>query len=156
MRTLDLVVTASTKAESLGGLPALLDRYPIRRAVMAGEAARHSAYREWTEGLASRSIPVLSAEVGQQFDLGQGAMLTIVDVQNEGAALRLDYGRASFLMPIKAATAEAASPATVLFAPDHGGAESITAEFVAAVNPRAVVIAVGAGNLSGDPQAETL
>jgi competence protein ComEC len=156
MRTLDLVVAASTKAESLGGLPALLDRYTIRRAVMAGQAARHSAYREWTEGLASRSIPALSAEVGQQFDLGEGAMLIVVDVQDEGAALRLDYGRASFLMPIKAATTEAASPATVLFAPDHGGAESITANFVAAVNARAIVVSVGAGNPSGDPQPDTL
>jgi len=156
MRTLDLVVAASTKIDSLGGLPALLDRYTIRRVVMADEAARHSAYREWTEGLASRSIPTMTAEVGQQFDLGEGAMLTVTDVRDEGATLRLDYGGASFLLPIKVATAEAASPATVLFAPDHGGAESLTAEIVTAINPRAIVVSVGAGNPAGDPQSETL
>lgn len=156
MRTLDLVVTASSTPDSLGGLPALLDRYTLSRVVMAGNAARHNAYREWTAGLASRSIPMTTAEVGQRFDLGNGALLTVVEVQDEGATLRLDYGSASFLLPIKVVTSKAASPATVLLAPDHGGAGSISTEFMATVNPRAVVIAVGAGNPSGDPQAETL
>ncbi len=41
-------------------------------------------------------------------------------------------------------------------APAHGGENSISATFVSAANPYAVVIAVGAANPAGDPQAETL
>jgi competence protein ComEC len=131
---------------------------------MAGEAQRGSAYREWTEGLSSRGIAAITAESGQRFDLGDGAMLSIVAVQESGATLRLDYGEATFLFAVgldaKTATELANSgsitPATVLLAPDHGGKNSISALFLDPAQPQAVVIAVGAGNAEGDPQVETL
>ena len=163
-RTLDLVVAASPTPASLGGLPGLFERYTLTQVVMAGEAGRNSAYREWAEGLASRSIPTIQAEAGQQFDLGDGALLTVIEVREEGALLRLDYGNASFLFAValdaktatQIATSVAVAPATVLLAPQHGGVNSISTLFLDAVNPQAVVIAVGAGNPAGDPQAETL
>ncbi len=163
-RTLDVVVAASPTPASLGGLPGLFDRYALTQVVMAGEAGRGSAYREWAEGLASRSIPTMQAEAGQQFDLGEGALLTVIEVREEGALLRLDYGNASFLFAValdaktatQIATSVAVAPATVLLAPRHGGVNSISTLFLDAVNPQAVVIAVGAGNPAGDPQAETL
>ena len=163
-RTLDLVVAASPAPASLGGLPGLFDRYTLAQVVMAGEAGRNSAYREWTEGLASRSIPTMQAVAGQRFDLGDGALLTVIEAREEGALLRLDYGNASFLFAValdaktatQLATSGAVPPATVLLAPRHGGVNSISTLFLDAVNPLAVVIAVGAGNPAGDPQAETL
>jgi competence protein ComEC len=163
-RTLDLVVAASPTPASLGGLPGLFDRYTLRQVAMASEAGRNSAYREWMEGLASRSIPTAQVEAGQQFDLGDGATLKVIDVRDEGALLRLEYGNASFLFAVgldaktatQIATSEAVAPATVLLAPQHGGVNSISTIFLDAVNPQAVVVAVGAGNPAGDPQAETL
>ncbi len=163
-RRIDLVIAASPATKSAGGLPGLFDRYTMGRVVTAGEAARTSAYREWMEGLASRSISTLSAEAGQRFDLGNGAVLTTVAVSEKGATLRLDYGSASFLFPVgleaKGATELAVSgeiaPAMILLAPDGGGENSISALFVDAANPRGVVIAVGAGNPAGHPREETL
>ncbi len=163
-RTLDLVVAASPTLASLGGLPGLFDRYTITQAVMAGEPGRNSTYREWAEGLASRSIPTMQAEASQQFDLGDGALLTVIEVRDEGALLRLEYGKASFLFAVgldaktatQIATSEAVAPAIVLLAPRHGGVNSISTLFLDAVNPQAIVVAVGAGNSAGDPQAETL
>ena len=163
-RTLDLVVAASPAPASLGGLPGLFDRYTLAQVVMAGEAGRNPAYREWTEGLASRSIATTQAVAGQQFDLGDGALLTVIEAREEGALLRLDYGNASFLFAVgldaktatQLATSGAAAPATVLLAPRHGGVNSISTLFLDAVNPLAVVVAAGAGNPAGDPQAETL
>jgi|CXWL01.1.fsa_nt_gi competence protein ComEC len=78
--------------------------------------------------------------------------------------LRLEYGKAAFLFVVgldaktatEIATLETVAPATVLLAPRHGGVNSISTLFLDAVNPQAVVIAVGAGNPAGDPQAETL
>lgn len=163
-RQIDLVIAASPATKSLGGLPGLFDRYTMDRVVIAGKAARTAAYREWTEGLASRSISTLNAETGQRFDLGNGAVLAIIAVSEKGATLRLDYGSASFLFPVgleaKGATELAVSgeiaPATILFAPDGGGENSISALFVDAANPTGVVIAVGAGNPAGNPREETL
>src|SRR5574337_196912 len=162
-RTLDPVVAASPDSDSLGGLPGLFARYTILQTVNAGQAQRTSAYREWAEGLSSRDIPTMQAQVGQRFDLG-GAVLSILAVSDDGATLRLDYGQAAFLFPIslnaKAATDLAlgrqVAPATVVLVPRHGGKDSISARFLDAAQPAAVVIAVGAGNPQGDPQAQTL
>lgn len=163
-RTLDLVVAASPYPDSIGGLPGLFDRYEIGQVVMAGEARRNSTYREWAEGVSARGVAAIPAVSGQQFELGEGAVLSVVAVRDSGATLRLDYGDASFLFAIgldaKAATELAVSdlvtPAAVLLAPDHGGKNSISALFLDAAQPQAVVIAVGAGNPEGDPHAETL
>lgn len=160
-RTLDLVFAASPQPDRLGGLPGLFGRYTILQAVSAGEAGRSSAYREWADGLSSRGIAPLAAENGQRFDLGSGAILSVIDVRDEGATLRLDYGQAAFLFPIgldaKAATELAASgliaPAAVLLAPDHGNANSMSMLFLDAAQPRAIVIAIGAGN---SPKAQTM
>ncbi len=163
-RTLDLVIAASPKPDSLGGLPGLLSRYEIKQAVMAGAPQRSSTYREWAEGIASRNIPVASAAAGQHFDLGAGAELVVVEVSSEGATLRLEYGNASFLFPLdlnaKTATGLTSSgqvtPATVLLAPAQGGKDSLSALFLDAAQPAAIVIPVGAGNAEGDPQPQML
>ncbi len=163
-RQIDLVIAASSAPKSLSGLPGLFDRYAMDRVVMAGEAARTAAYREWMAGLESRSIPTIHAEARQTFDLGGGATLTIIAVSETGATLRLDYGNVSFLFPVgleaKTATELAVSgeiaAATILLAPDGGGENSISALFVDEANPRGVVIAVGAGNPAGNPRPGTL
>jgi beta-lactamase superfamily II metal-dependent hydrolase len=162
--TLDLVVTASPAFDSLGGLPGLFDRYTIGQVLLAGDPARTAAYREWVEGVAGRSIPMLTAETGQAVDLGNGITLTVVAPLPTGAILRLEDGNSSFLFPValdavtanELATARQIAPATVLLAPSHAGKDSVSASFVAAANPYAVVVSVGAGNANADPQSDTL
>lgn len=163
-RTLDLVVAASPEVDSVGGLPGLLSRYEIQQVVMAGDPGRTSTYREWAEGVSSRNIPVLAANVGQQFDLGGGAALRVEAVGAKGASLRLEYGNASFLLPggldaalaTQLATTGLIRPTTVVLVPQHGGENSISARFLDTARPSAVIIAVGADNPDGDPQPQTL
>ncbi len=163
-RTLDLVVAASPEVDSVGGLPGLLSRYEIQQVVMAGDPGRTSIYREWAEGVSSRNIPVLAADVGQQFDLGEGAALRVEAVGAKGASLRLEYGNASFLLPVgldaafatQLATTGLIRPTTVVLVPQHGGENSISAKLLDTARPSAVIIAVGAGNPDGDPQPQTL
>ena len=158
-RTLDLVVVASTTPQSLGGLPGLFDRFEIGQVVASGGEGRGSAYREWAAGLATRNISPQIATAGMQFDLGQGVTLSIVTVTETGSLVRVAYGRASFLFPIgldaKTATELAISgqvaPATVLLS--RGEAESLSALFMDAAQPSAVVIAIGDGR---QPDAQLL
>lgn len=76
-REIDLMIAASSASDSIGGLPGLFDRYTIHQVIMAGEPAHTSAYREWREGLSSRSNPITNTEAGQRFDLGNGAALPL-------------------------------------------------------------------------------
>ncbi|MBM4425255.1 MAG: DUF4131 domain-containing protein, partial [Chloroflexi bacterium] len=163
-RRLDLVIAASPETDSLSGLPGLLGRYDIGQVVMAGEPQTNSAYREWVGGLSSHAISVTAAEPGLQVDLGDGAVLSVVANSRRGAVFRLDYRNASFLIPAgmdavvatELATSGSILPATVLLAPRHGGEKSISALFMDAVQPSAIVIAVEAGNAAGDPHPATL
>jgi len=158
-RQIDLVISASPANESVTGLTALLDRYTVSQVIMAGDAARSNAYREWADKVSQKNIPTLPAQVGQRFDLGDGATLSIIAVNPKGATLRLDYKNASFLFPVGAINAlplTKRTPATVLLAPDNGAADSLNVNLVNAINPYTVVISVGAGNASGDPQPAIL
>jgi beta-lactamase superfamily II metal-dependent hydrolase len=99
-----------------------------------------------------------------RFDLGEGAVLSILAVNETGAVIRLDYGRAGFLFPIgldargatELALRRQVRPAAVVMVPHSGGKDSISALFLDAAGPSAVVIPVCAGNPEGDPQAGTL
>lgn len=158
-RQIDLVISASPANESVTGLTALLDRYTVNQVIMAGDASRSNAYREWADKVSQKNIPTLPAQVGQRFDLGDGATLSIIAMNPKGATLRLDYKNASFLFPVGAINAlplAKRTPATVLLAPDNAAADSLNANLVNAINPYTVVISVGAGNASGDPQPEIL
>jgi len=158
-REIDLVISASPTNESVTGLTALLDRYTVNQVIMAGDASRSNAYREWADKIASRSIPTFTAQVGQRFDLGDSAILSIVAVNPKGATLRLDYKNASFLFPVGAINAVPLAQiksVVVLLAPDNGASASLNANQVKTINPYTVVISVGAGNASGDPQPEIL
>ena len=83
---------------------------------------------------------------------------------DDALVLRLDYGRASFLLAsdITAATearlvaAGAPLAATVLKVAHHGSRGSTTPDFLAAVRPLAAVVSVGARNPYGHPSPETL
>jgi beta-lactamase superfamily II metal-dependent hydrolase len=158
-RTLDLVVVASTAPQSVGGLPGLFDRVEIGQVLASGGDQRSTAYREWADGLATRNISQRAIEFGQSFDLGDGARLSITDVRDSGATLRLDYGNASFLFPIglKAQTATElatngqVAPATVLLA--RGEKDSLSTLFMDAAQPSAVVLTIGDGQ---QPDAQTL
>jgi len=163
-RTLDFVMVAATDTRSLGGLPGLFDRIGIGQVVTSGPASQSAAFGEWSNGLISHNLPKQPAEVGQQFDLGDGARLSILDLRTNGAILRLDDGRASFLFPIgledaktatELATSGQVAPATVLLIPQGGRTNSISAFYLDAVQPSAIVLPVGDGQQI-DPQTLNL
>jgi beta-lactamase superfamily II metal-dependent hydrolase len=154
VRTLDVVLATSPKTGSSGGLPALLGRYTIGQVVTASD----SSNREWAEGLAARNISTTQAEVGQWFDMGDGARLEVVDVNSDGATLWITYGKASFLLPFgldddsatEIAEAGRISPATILVLNSE---DALTQVFMNAVQPRSITMAT---HLKDELQPETL
>lgn len=159
-RQLDFVIVASTDTRSLGGLPGLFDRVTIGQVLLSGGSPNSAAFGEWSNGLISHTIPKQPAQIGQKLDLGDGARLILLDLGSEGATLRLDYGRASFLLPVglpnaktatELATSGRVAPATVLLIPQGGQANSISAIYLDAVQPSAIILPVGSGQQI-DPQ----
>jgi competence protein ComEC len=155
VRTIDWVISASPRADSLSGLTGLLGRYEIGQVLMAGDAPNNAAYREWMEGLEARDISPIPAQAGQRFILGGDAFMEVVAVEAKGSTLRITYGGASFLLPITSEfSSEQAMSATVLLAPQYGDDESLARPMLTMIQPSTVIIS--AGNSKDEPSPAML
>jgi competence protein ComEC len=142
--------------------PFLWNRGVLRLAALA----RTQPEAEATGRTDDRQIPAREIWTRDSFRDGPrlaGGML-VSAVSGAPLILRIDYGRASFLLAGDASVATerglvaAGSPvgATVLLAPRHGARDSSTPAFMRAVAPTVAVVSVGARGAHGHPDAETL
>jgi len=134
------------------------------------------AYTEWLSVIEEEGIEFTCAQAGQQIDLGDGAIMDVLnppqeplegtdsDTDNNGVVLRLSMGDISFLL-----TADLYADgerylsdqgvelrSTVLQVAHHGSDTSTTPGFLAAVAPQVAVISAGADNPFGHPTQEVM
>lgn len=173
-RRIDLVILSHPQLDHLGGLPTVLNRYPVG-GVLASPARQESeAYRAFRQAVREANIPYREATAGQRIDLGQGARLYVLaprpdlppadDVNSASVVLKLVMGPVSILLPgdiegegeARLVRSGADLRATVLKLPHHGSSTSSTPSFLARVDPIIDVISVGADNRYGHPSPAVL
>jgi competence protein ComEC len=172
--SLDLLVLTHPDQDHMAGLLGVLERYHVDRAVDA-VAADDPAGDPWREGLTQAGVRAVPGLRGTRLAAG-GVVLSILhpgpvpltgtpaDDNNNSLVLRLDYGKASFLLTgdaeaeAEADLVRAGQPlkADVLKVGHHGSRRSSTAPFLVAVAPRLAVIQVGSDNRFGHPHPEVL
>jgi competence protein ComEC len=161
---IDLLVIAAPRDENIGGLPDALARYAVSRAVVTGIPGKSATYQALMDVLKDKKIETISAAGLPAFDLGDGITLRVTGEGARGSALRLEWGRASLLMPIGLAAFDetallaqgAVGPSTALLVANHGSRDATQAEWVEVINPQVALISVGAGNSAGDPSPAVL
>jgi competence protein ComEC len=156
---LNLLVIAAPDEEHLGGVPDLLERYAVQRAVLTGAPGNSAAYRAALEKLyAEPGLALTNASELPTVELGEGVSLRVVADGEHGSTLSLDWERFSLLLPIgleaEAEQALAARglalPATALLL---GRAGAVGEAWMLALDPRLVLVSTAAG--SDFPDAET-
>jgi competence protein ComEC len=181
-RTIELVVLTHPDDDHISGLVEVLKRYRVEQVLYPDLAASAdfedpmSLYQQWEELIGEKDIPSTLAQAGQEIDLGDGVIMTVLnppatliegtdsDVNNNGAVLRLDAGRVSFLFTadimweaeFRLIAQGASLDCTVLKVAHHGSASSTTADFLEAASPQLAVISVGEDNPYGHPKGEVL
>jgi competence protein ComEC len=175
-RTLELVVLTHPHDDHVTGLVEVLRRYNVKRVLYPDLDYHAVVYDEWLDLIDEKNIPCTSAQVGQVIDLGGGATLELLhppleflegtesDIDNNGVITRLEMGEVSFLLTadhfedgeryILRQGVELRS--TVLKVGHHGSDTSTCHQFLAAVDPEAAVISVGANNPYGHPSDEVI
>jgi competence protein ComEC len=159
---LDLLVIAAPRDENLGGLPDVLQRYTLGRAVVTSAPGKSATYQAVRQALADHETEIVDAADLPSFDLGEGVVLKVLADGEKGSALRLEWGSFSVLLPIGLDLAGEsalmmrglAQPATALLLADHGSDEATQENWVWAVNPQVVFVSTAAG--SGSPSPEVL
>jgi competence protein ComEC len=170
-RSIDLVILTHADEDHIAGLIPVLERYRVAQVLDSGYEHDHPMYKRWLELIEEKDIPNYLARAGMRVRTGDGVELIVLhpgpelmryteaDSNNNSVVTRLVMGQVSFLLPgdieeaaervLVASGQELIS--TVLKAPHHGSNTSSSAAFLKAVNPKLVVISVGADNRFGHP-----
>jgi competence protein ComEC len=155
-----LLVIAAPDESHLGALPEVLDRYTIQHAILTGAEGRGAAYRVTLDRLyAEAGVEVTEASGLPAYELGDGINLRVLADGEDGTTLRLEWNRFALVLPVGLDEDSArsltrrglAQPATALLL---GPEAAMTPEWLAALDPRLVLISTEAG--SGYPDAATL
>ncbi|MFQ3630377.1 ComEC/Rec2 family competence protein [Roseiflexus sp.] len=93
-RELALVVVTSLDGQRLPGQVAALERYRVQRALIPPAAAPGALFDAWRQALAHHATPVHALRAGQRLEI-DGVTLHVLDCNDQGALLRLDYGATS-------------------------------------------------------------
>jgi competence protein ComEC len=160
-RRLDYLVVASPESEQISALPRILERFPPRQVLWAGSGEESSVVRSLRNFFSERGIAPMSAQSGQVLDLGDGAMLRVLQAGESGAVLLLEWGSFRALLPLgmdEAALAELLDDPTLtavaaLLLADGGSVALNPQEWIEKLNPQVVLLSPAPG---GEPDAEVI
>ena len=162
--SLDWLILASTDEEQVTALPRILPRYPPKNVLLAANPGASISARAVMEWVNAEGTPVIDAEAGQLLDLGDGALLRVVDVSPRGATLLIMWNEFHMLLPIGAnldtlktlQDGAGVGPVDVLSLSQSGYAPLTPPDWIENLDPRLVVISVAGGDLNNRPDKEAL
>jgi competence protein ComEC len=163
-RRLDWLIVASTQENQLSGLPRVVERIPPSRVLWAGNVEASFSARDLDEWFINQGVPVTRAETDSELDLGQGAVLHVLNVNPLGAVLLLEWHEFRALLPVGMSFSaqeelkygEDFKTTSLLLIADSGYAPINPPEWIANLNPQLVILDVAAGDADGLPHEGTL
>ncbi len=170
--TVDLVLLSHAHADHLGGLPAVIDRYPTGQVLEPADLVADPLYSGWLGELEAHEVPWRAARAGQSFELDR-VRFTVMhpdstwpgwqeDLNEDSAVILVEYQGFRALFP-----GDAGLPAERwiagkigkidLLKVGHHGSRSATGEpWLKELRPEVAVISSGKGNKYGHPHREVV
>jgi competence protein ComEC len=156
---LDWVVLRSPDSRDTDGLLGLNQDVHVGGVLLAGPSGG-SGYRAFVRDITQAGRPVVRAIPGQAIDLGGGARLQVLDVQEGGGALLVSMGRFRMAIIPAGTDMNSAGPpayrATAALLPSGGDLAHNSRERLQQLDPLLTLLAVEAGNRDGSPPSETM
>lgn len=167
---IDYVIGTHPDSDHIGGLDVIINDYSCGTILMPDEEKNTKTYKDVIQAIEDKSYKITLPEVGATYSLGE-AKFTIIapnadysDANNVSIGILLEFGETSFLF-----TGDAEQEAEldilkngidihadVYKAGHHGSRTSSGEEFLAAIEPKAVVVSCGEDNSYGHPHADIL
>ena len=118
----------------------------------------------WTTWFVEQNIPCHTCRDWRRVDLGEGAVLRIINVNSRGAVLLLEWNEFRALLPVgmnftaleELNYGEDVEQVSLLLLGDSGYAPINPPEWIANLNPQLIVLSVAAGDPDGLPHEGTL
>lgn len=175
VKHLDRVINTHPHYDHFGGLQEIMQTIPTKEFMWPklpqSLIPTTVAYHKLIDYLEESKIPVLPAQVGDVYSLGQEAVMTTLgpirkynNLNDSSVVLRITWGKVSFLITgdIEVAAErdlvkqDVPLECNVLILPHHGSKTSILPEFVQKTNPQYGIISCGKNNDYGHPHPETI
>jgi competence protein ComEC len=163
-RSLDWLVVADIDDEDLAGVSGNLERFTPKNVLWAGNTAgTRSAGELWAE-IGTLPIPTSMMQVGQELELGDGAKLSVLAVNDKGAVLWLEWENFRMLLPM-GVSADALNylqdnstmrKASALLLAESGYAPVNPPGLIGQLNPQVAILSVAPADRTGLPSPETL
>lgn len=171
-RTLEVLIITHPDEFDYSALLAVTERYDVEVALTNGQSNLNESYAQLLDNLVDSEI--VSVQAGYTLEVDDGVLLEVLHPQNTPditqrlndhvMVLRLTYGDISILLTsdlsengqITLMEAGNHPLATVLQLPQHGTVRSLNDDFLAAVQPQAIIVQADPANRRGDPNPDTL
>ncbi len=175
VQNIDTIIATHPHADHIGGLDIVVDSIPTSKVIVPSLPSRlvpeTRTYEDFMAAISDNTIQLIEAQVGKQYQMGGGAVITIVgpngefgDLNDSSVITRLDFGESSFLF-----TADAEHGAEnaimdnnipldvdVLHLGHHGSSTSSSPEFLSMVTPIIGIASCGIDNEYGHPHKEVV
>lgn len=168
---LELVIATHLHGDHIGGLPLILDTYPVENVWSRPITFLNDYVREFRDAVATEGIALRTPAVGEVFELGD-ATITVLgpvkdqyeDLNDTSIVVMVQYGEIRFLftgdMEMIAETdlldSGADVKADVLKVGHHGSYSSTGYRLLREVAPTYAVISVGGNNDYGHPHKDPM
>lgn len=171
--SLDLLVATHPHEDHIGGLLTILKDFPVQQVLDSGQVHTTPTFETYLNLIDQKNIPFKTAQRGQTINIDPSLKIEVLsppathfadDLNQNSIALRVTYGKISFLLMGDAGTQAESSllssgydlNSDILKVAHHGSSSASSSAFLNAVSPEISIIEVGAGNSYGHPTQRTL
>ncbi len=163
---IELLIATNPNEEHIGGIPAVLDAFNVKRIIDSGCGVDTSIFKLYQEKVKAENA-IWNSNNKQSFSFGPNSLQILTtkgswtEINDNSVVCRLDTGDMEFLFDGDAQESREKSltgdlSAEILKVGNHGSDTSTTEQLLSKVEPEIAVISVGAGNTYGNPSQEIL
>jgi competence protein ComEC len=163
-RGIDTLVIASTQENQVAALPRVLEQYPPKMVLWAGNPQASFSSQKLSEWVTTNQTPLDKIKKDAAYNLGDGAILRVLAVSSRGAVLSIEMGNFKALLPIavnfdvfsELKNGSGLGPVTALSISESGYAPSNPPDWLANLDPQVAILSVAAGDPNGLPSPDVL